>query len=211
MKLTKYEHACLVAEQDGRKLVVDPGAYSTSLGTPEAVAAIVITHEHPDHLDVEAVKRIVSANPDAKVIAHESLAEKLQGLSFTPVAAGSDMAVGPFHLEFFGGQHAQIHPSIPTIANLGVMINDTLYYPGDSFANPDKPVNYLAVPAHAPWMKFAEAVDFLDAVKPESVFPTHDAFLSDAGHDLTDRMFAGFAQKTGARYERLQIGETIEI
>ena len=40
MKLTKYEHACLTVEKDGKLLVVDPGAYTTDLPALESVIAI---------------------------------------------------------------------------------------------------------------------------------------------------------------------------
>ena len=55
MKLTKYEHACFTLEKDGKMLVVDPGTFTTKLDPPENVVGIVITHEHSDHFDVNAL------------------------------------------------------------------------------------------------------------------------------------------------------------
>jgi L-ascorbate metabolism protein UlaG (beta-lactamase superfamily) len=211
MKLTKYEHACLLLELNGKKAIIDPGVYSKSLGTPSDVVAVVITHEHPDHFNNDTVKSIVASNPDVQIIADESLADKFEGLNFHAVSPGLGIESGPFHFEFFGGEHALIHPSIPIIPNLGVMVNDTLYYPGDSYSLPHKMVPVLALPTDAPWLKLRETVDFLSDVKPEWAFSTHDVFASDEGHDLIDRMLGGFAQKVGSEYRRLEIGKSVDI
>jgi len=211
IQLTKYEHACLLLEKDGKKAIIDPGAYSKSLGTPDNVVAIVLTHEHQDHFNPDNVKRIVEANPEVEILAHESLADKFEGMKFHVVAAGMGVQVGPFHFEFFGGLHAEVHPNIPIVANLSVMVDDTLYYPGDSFSIPHKMVTVLALPTSAPWLKFRESVDFLTEVKPEWAFTTHDVFASDEGQALIDQIVPMFAKNVGSDYRRLKIGETVEL
>jgi L-ascorbate metabolism protein UlaG (beta-lactamase superfamily) len=211
MKLTKYEHACLLLEKDGKKAIIDPGVYSKSLGTPTDVVAIVITHEHPDHLDPQAIERLVSANPDVKILGHAGLKDAFDDNHFHPVSAGIGIEVGPFHFEFFGGHHAEIHQNIPIVDNLGVMVDDILYYPGDSLSLPHKMVTVLALPTDAPWLKFRESVDFLTEVKPEWAFSTHDTFASSQGYELIDRMVGGFAENVGTKYRRLVIGEPVEL
>lgn len=210
MLLTKYEHACFTLEKDGKLLVVDPGAYTTDLPALESVAAIVVTHEHADHFDVTALGAIIAHNPDARILAHESITRQLgDTLPHTSVVAGEGIEVGPFKLEFYGGDHAVIHPAIPGIVNLGVMIDGMVYYPGDSFTDPERPVDVLALPTAAPWMKMSEAFDFLTTIKPRLAFPTHDAISSDAGKQLADRMVPMFASNVGATYTRLT--EPLEI
>ena len=209
MQLTKYEHACLVLEKEGKKVVVDPGGFTTNLVPPTDVVAIVITHEHPDHVNRDLIDKIFSLNPGVTVLGHESLTDQLQGLPFTAVEPGSGIAVGSFHFEFFGGEHAEIHPAIPHIANLGVMVNDTFYYPGDSFTLPEKPVNVLALPVSAPWLKLSEAIDFMLEVHPKTVFPTHDALSSANGDTIIDGLVGMFAEKNDIQYQRLS--ESVEI
>jgi L-ascorbate metabolism protein UlaG (beta-lactamase superfamily) len=210
MKLTKYGHACFTVEKDGKLLVVDPGGWTTDLGSPENVVAIVITHEHQDHFDPNALGALVAHNPEAVIYAHESITKQLgDALPSQAVVAGEGVAAGPFKLEFYGGQHATIHPDMPVVANLGVMIEGKIYYPGDSFANPERPVDVLALPVSAPWMKTAEALDFLMAVKPRLAFPTHDAILSDAGKNLADNLASVFAEKVNTTYQRLS--QPVEI
>ena len=204
MILTKYEHACFTLEDDEQILVIDPGNFTGDFIAPENVVGIVITHEHGDHFDHEQIEAIIDKNPDAVIIAHESITSKIEVFETRSVSAGETITIGPFNLEFFGGHHALIHESMPGIANLGVMINELLYYPGDSFTLPQKPVDTLATPASAPWMKMSEAMDFLAAVKPRFAFPTHDAILSDVGKGLSDRLLGNIASENGIEYKRLE-------
>ena len=204
MKLTKYEHACFTVEKDGQVLVVDPGGFTSDFIAPEHVVGIVITHEHADHFDQEQITAIIDKNPDAIIVGHGDVLKQIEVFTTKTVDAGETFELGPFKLEFFGGEHAVIHPSMPPVANLGVMINDLLYYPGDSFTLPGKPVDVLALPVAAPWLKISEAMDFLTAVKPRLAFPTHDAILSKVGRSLPDRMLPGFAESYGGTYQRIE-------
>ena len=204
MKLVKYEHACFTVEKDGQLLVVDPGNFSSDFIAPAGVVAVVITHEHPDHFDHDQLAAIIDKNPEAVIVAHPSITSQIEVFQTRSAMAGDKLNVGPFDLEFFGGQHAVIHQNYPTIANLGVMINDLLYYPGDSFELPgDASVDTLALPATAPWMKMSEAMDYLIAVHPRLAFPTHDAILSDEGRAIADRLLGMTAQKNNIEYRRL--------
>ena len=56
MRLIKYAHACVRVEDDGAVLVIDPGAF-TEPAALDGVDAVLITHEHFDHLDVERARR----------------------------------------------------------------------------------------------------------------------------------------------------------
>lgn len=204
MLLTKYEHACFTVEKDGKLLVVDPGEWTTDLGSPENVVAIVVTHEHPDHFDPAALGALIAHNPDAVIYAHENITRQFgDTLPHQAVGAGQSINAKPFTLEFFGGQHATIHESYPAVANLGVMVNNVLYYPGDSFTDPNKKVKVLALPVGAPWLKISETMDFATKIKANIVFPTHDAVLSANGKALPDRMIPAFVESNGGTYKRL--------
>lgn len=209
MKLTKYEHACFTVEDDGKVLVVDPGGLSADFIPPENIVAIVVTHEHFDHFDTEQLAGIIDKNPDAVIIGPEAVTSQIETFQTRPVNAGDKVEIGSFRLAFHGGKHALIHQSKPIVANLGVMINDLLYYPGDSFTLPGVPVDTLALPAGGPWMKEGEAMDFLATIKPRLAFPTHDALLSDAGKSVSDDWLSGYAAENGIEYRRL--AKSIEI
>lgn len=211
MKITKFEHACFTVEIDDKMLIVDPGDFTKSLVIPENVAAVVVTHEHPDHFDPSTLTAIFGKNPDAVFISLEAITAKMQDYTSFTVGPADKITVGPFIFEFFGGTHAEIHPSIPLIDNIGVMVNNMLYYPGDSFAEPHLPVELLALPASGPWFKTGDAVDFMLAVKPAKVFPTHNVHNSEPGQALFDRIVGGFAEKTQIGYMPLAVGQSMDV
>ncbi len=209
MKLTKYEHACFTVKKDGEVLVVDPGGYTTDFIAPENVVAVVVTHHHGDHFDHDQLAAIVDKNPKALIIGPEDVVKQIEVFETRSVDAGDSVEVGGFNLEFFGGQHAVIYPSLPVAQNVGVLINDLIYYPGDSFALPEgRQVDTLALPVAAPWLKVSEVIDFALAIKPRFAFPTHDAILSDIGRRLPDSTVPSLLPDT--IYKRID-GQTIEV
>ncbi len=204
MKLTKFKHACLVIEKDGATLVIDPGAFSHDFIIPKRVDAIIITHEHPDHLDQKLVSSILLAHPKAIIVGHESITSRFADSQTQAVGVGQEYPVGPFKLQFFGGSHAPINETIQVPPNLGVVVDGSFYYPGDSFTVPEGvQVATLALPVSAPWLKFDLTTNFLAAVNPSFAFPTHDEILSVDGRQLIDNMVGTFANSKGILYKRL--------
>jgi len=214
MKVTKYGHACVVLEEQGKKLVIDPGSWTEGLGPLDNIAAVVITHNHQDHLNIQHLQAILQQNPGVQMFGAQEAAQDMakQNIQANSVTGGHAATVGPFTVRFYGNMHALIHEDFPPVPhNVGVLVNDTFYYPGDSFTVPDgAPVKILAVPASAPWMKIAEAVDFINTVRPQVCFPTHNALLSDIGEQLTDNWFKGVCDGIHATYHSLKAGESFE-
>lgn len=210
MRITKYEHATLQLALGDESLVIDPGVF---LSHPDitGVVAIVITHEHTDHWTPEQVRRILEKNPDAKVFAPQAVADQADGLAIEVVAPGDTAQAGPFALQFFGGKHAVIHESIPVIDNVGVLVNDELYYAGDSYAVPGVEVGTLAAPIGAPWLKIGEAMDYVLAVKPKRAFYVHDMTLSVAGKQMAATRLAWATEQGGGTFTELQPGETLDV
>ena len=212
MRLTKFEHAALLLEDSGKKLFVDPGSFTTPLTDTANTVAVVITHEHADQWTPEQLNRVLDMNPDAKIFAPEGVARAAADFDVTVVHAGDVVEAEPFTLQFFGGTHAVIHSSIPTVDNLGVLINDQLYYAGDSFTIPEGiEVDVLAAPAGAPWMKVAEVMDYVLAVKPKRSFPTHEMVLSRAGKDMSNGRIAWATEQNGGEHFPLEPGDTIDL
>ena len=204
MKLTKFTHACFTLEHNNQTLIFDPGNWSDDLVIPDNVAAVVLTHKHADHFDPALLHTIMEVSPSAVVILPESMATEVSGLPLKSVTVGDTLSIGPFHLGFYGGTHAVIHPSIESVMNLGVLVNDSFYYPGDSFARPDRQITTLALPVVAPWLKISESIDFLLQLQPKFAFPVHDHIASDEGKKLVDRIISGFAKQYGGTYQRLE-------
>lgn len=212
MRLTKFEHAALLLEDSGKKLFVDPGSFTTPLTDTANTVAVVITHEHADHWTPEQLNRVLELNPDAQIFAPEGVARAAADFDVTVVHAGDTVEAGPFTLRFFGGVHAVIHSSIPTVDNLGVLINDELYYAGDSFTIPEGvEVDVLAAPSGAPWMKVADVMDYVLAIKPKRSFPTHEMVLSRAGKDMSNARIAWATEQNGGEHFALEPGDTLDL
>jgi L-ascorbate metabolism protein UlaG (beta-lactamase superfamily) len=214
MRVTKLEHAALVIEHSGDRLFVDPGKFTTPITQAAGARAVVITHLHDDHWTPEQLGRIRDRSPEVRIFGPEGVVEAAAkaGIDVERVAPGDEVEVGPFRLRFFGGRHAVIHASIPVIDNVGVLVNDALYYGGDSFTVPEGvDVEVLAAPAGAPWMKIAEAMDYVIAVAPKRAFPTHEMVLSRAGKELSNTRLAWATEQVGGRYLPLDPGDTIDF
>jgi L-ascorbate metabolism protein UlaG (beta-lactamase superfamily) len=189
MLVTKLEHACLVVEQDGDRLVVDPGTYTRPVDV-SGVVAVVVTHEHPDHGTAEQLERILQRNPGIPVFGPAGVASALAGsVAVDVVTDGDTRTVGAFALTFHGTRHQVIHSSVPVVDNTGVFVNGTLFHPGDAYIDPGVPVEVFATPVGAPWLQIGALMDHLAAVAPRRAFPIHEATLSDIGFALhTDRI-----------------------
>lgn len=211
MRITKHEHACLVVEKNGSRIVVDPGSFTQPLEGLDSVVAVVITHEHPDHWKAEHLNRLLAANPDARLFGPAGVVAAAAGFDITEVAEGDEITVGEFGLKFFGRDHAIIHSSIPVVNNVGVLIDDTLYYPGDSYTVPPVPVNTLAAPAGAPWLKIGEAMDFVLAVAPKHAFPTHQMMLSPIGQGMANARLTAVTEQGGGEFHALEPGDSFEV
>ena len=211
MRLTKYSHACVRFERDGAVLVIDPGELSERAAL-DGVDAVLITHEHFDHLDVGGLADTLAQRPGLRVYAHPDVLPKLKAFAdvVTAVEAGSEFTAAGFTVRAYGGQHAVIHPEIPRIANLGYLITDgtgSVYTPGDSFTVPGEHVDTLFVPLNAPWLKLSEAIDFVREVKPDRAFALHDFLLTETGAQVSD---GHLDRLGGTRYARVAPGTTLD-
>ena len=211
MKVTKLEHATLVFELGGKKLILDPGFYTKPMDGYQDVVAVVITHNHDDHVHENQIARIIKENPDAVILGTQEVAARLAEFNAQKVFHGDFHQIGPFSLEFFGDLHIEIHRSIPIIHNCAVLINNLLYYPGDSYTQPDREIEYLACPSSAPWLKIGDVMDFVTAIKPKHVFPTHNIHLSEPGHQLNNGRIKQVTEENGGTFTYLIPGESLEL
>jgi L-ascorbate metabolism protein UlaG (beta-lactamase superfamily) len=211
MKITKHGHACLEVEIDSQTLIIDPGSYTEELASLGNVVAVVITHKHDDHCDDAKIAKIKAENPSVQIFGTSEVAERLKGMDVTTVYHGDYYEVGGFKLEFFGDMHQIIHQSIPLIQNTAVLVNGELYYAGDSYTPPDVKVKVLACPTSAPWLKIGDVMDYIKEVKPAICFPTHNALLSQFGHDLNNSRVRQVTEENGGEFRYLEIGQSLDV
>lgn len=206
MRLTKFGHACVRLERDGQALVIDPGGFTE----PEAVDgadAVLVTHEHPDHLDLDRLRRADAtvwtnaAVSDAIATQAPDLAERVR-----VVAEGDAFEAAGFAVSVHGAVHELIHPDIPRIANTAYLVDDGLFHPGDSWTPPPRPVPTLLVPVYAPWMRIAQAADFARSHAAGQAVAIHDGMLNDNGLAVVGRVMARLLEQAGIGYVRLEPG-----
>lgn len=204
MQLTHFGHSCLLAEFGSTKLLFDPGTFSRGFEGITGLSAIVITHQHPDHVDTSRLPALIDGNPDAALYADPQTAAQL-GEPCHAVHVGDELSVGQLTLRAVGGRHAVIHPEIPVIDNISYLVDDgehraRLMHPGDALFVPDEEVDVLAAPAAAPWMKIAEAIDYLRAVAPARAVPIHQAIVSP---DALGIYYGRFTEMTSTDFQVL--------
>jgi L-ascorbate metabolism protein UlaG (beta-lactamase superfamily) len=209
MELTKYGHACVRLEKNGRALVVDPGVF-TADPVLDGADAVLITHEHGDHFDID---RLAAASPGLEVFTCEGVAAQLADLPVRVevVEFEDSFQAAGFSIKVFGEWHAKNHPDVPIVQNIGFLVDDQLFYPGDALTVPDVEVDTLLLPTNAPWLKLMEMVDYVRAVRPGRAFSTHDGLLNDYGLSLVDNYLRLESQKQGAEMRRLTIGESVTL
>ena len=212
MRVTKFEHATLTLGNAGKTLVIDPGSFTAPLGDVSDVVGIVLTHEHPDHWTPDHLDRLLGTFPGTPIFGPEGLAKAAGGYEVTVVRPGDTVEVDPFRLEFFGGRHAVIHESIPVVDNVGVLVDDAFYYPGDSYVVPEgREIDLLAAPIGAPWLKIGEAMDFVLAVAPRRAFGTHDMTLSVVGRDMARARLRWATEQGGGEFLALDPGDATDV
>jgi L-ascorbate metabolism protein UlaG (beta-lactamase superfamily) len=183
MRLTKFGHSCLLVEESGARVLLDPGSFSDGFEALEGLTAVCITHKHADHLDTGRLRRLLDRNPGVRVVADEGSAGDLgeAGAEVEVVGDGDELELGGLGVRVAGRVHAVVHPDVPPVPNVGYLVGGRLFHPGDALTLPTEPVEVLAVPAGAPWLKLADAVDYLRQVAPQVAVPVHERVLSQAG------------------------------
>jgi L-ascorbate metabolism protein UlaG (beta-lactamase superfamily) len=200
VKLTKYTHACVRLEGLGGVLVIDPGIWTE----PEAVIgadAVLVTHEHADHVDRE---RLAALGVPVFAPAGADIAD----LPFIPVASGDSFVAAGFTVLAVGERHAFIYDGEPDCANLGYLVDGSVYHPGDSLHVPLEPVDTLLVPAQGSWLKMVEAIDFMTTIAARRVIPIHDGQLNAYGLESVDGWLGEYG---GSGYRYLAPGESLRV
>lgn len=195
VEITHFGHSCVLLDIGSARLLIDPGTWSAGFEHLTGLDAVLITHQHVDHLDRERLPTLLRGNPDARLIVDSGSADELSGLAHEVAAPGETLQVAGARVEVLGGDHAVIYPDVPVIPNNAYLIDGTHLHPGDSFAPPSTQVEVLFVPTSAPWLRIAEVIDYLRAVIPRTAVPIHQAILSSPGQQLHYRLLENLGPK----------------
>ncbi|MEC3977055.1 MBL fold metallo-hydrolase [Amycolatopsis sp. H20-H5] len=211
MRIVHFGHSCVLLETGHSRILIDPGTFSAGFEKERELDAVLITHQHFDHLDTERLPALLAANPDAKLIVDPGSVETVEklGVVFQVAKPGDAFGIGETALNVVGGDHAAIYGDFPGIPNVGYIVDHgAFYHPGDSFFVPEQKIDVLGLPTGAPWLKLGEAIDYLRAVAPRLAVPIHEAVLSRPG--MHYGMFTNFAPD-GTEVKVLDPGELTKL
>ena len=212
MRMTKLGHSCVRLEREGRAIVLDPGVWSGDDPLAGATAAL-ITHEHADHINAAIVRAALERDAALELWTTEAVAGQFAdlGTRVHAVSHGDAFSAAGFDVRVYGRDHAQIHPDIPVVPNVGFAIDGVVFHPGDAFTVPDEPVDVLLLPVSAPWLKASETFSYARAVRPEMSYAIHDEILNANGISLIGNLAGALLGGESGGYARLEPGSSVDI
>lgn len=219
MKISKYLHSCLVFELDDYKLLFDPGKFSFAEGLVTAemfsdVNAVVITHIHPDHYDVDILKNILELS-GAVVVTNSQVGKDLDkaGIIYTVLEEGT-VNFGPFILKAFPVIHELIMDN-PLPQMTGFIINDKVLHPVDSMDDKlleYKDIELLLMVTMAPFANEVRISGFADKLQPKQILPVHDGYAKEFFIKQRYAAYVRHFEKQGIKFHEVyKIGDTITL
>jgi L-ascorbate metabolism protein UlaG (beta-lactamase superfamily) len=209
VKVTKLVHSCLLVETDAGNYLIDPGMYSWDSGVWSSIkqpdlTAILITHDHADHMYTPFLQALVDTHPGIKIHTNHSAAELLSHQGFSTVET-----TAPNGVSYFTAHHEEILLS-ERPENVGLHIANELSHPGDSHSFTETK-RVLALPLTAPWGSAVNAIKLASTLLPEVIVPIHDwHWRESALLPFYDRLEAHFADQ-GIRFIKAVNGHTYDI
>jgi len=206
MDLTHLGHSCLLIEVADQRILIDPGTFS-DFAELRDVTVILVTHQHPDHVDPERLPALLGANPQAQLWLEPQAADTVSD-ALGPatdragrMSSGQVIELGAASVTPVGQRHAVIHDYVPRIDNLGVVVRadgePTLFHPGDALDADPGDIDVLCAPVNAPWARAADTVEFVRRIAPRRAVPIHDGLLNDTGRAMYLAHIGNFGAEGG--------------
>ncbi len=213
MRITKFGHACVRIESGSTTVVVDPGGW-TEREAVDGATVVLVTHEHPDHLDPDNLRAAGAPVYTIGAVARQ-IKEQAPDVSerVTVVAPGDRLDLG-LPVTVVGEKHAVIHPELQHFDNSGYLLEvegRRVFHPGDALTEQPADLDLLLLPVHAPWNKISEVVDYARAVGAPLSVAIHDGLLNDRGLALAQRQLAGMLGEREQEYLRVEPGQDIGL
>jgi L-ascorbate metabolism protein UlaG (beta-lactamase superfamily) len=213
MRVTKFGHACVRISSGDVDVVIDPGGF-TGREAVQGASAVLVTHEHMDHLDADNLRATEAPVYTIAAVA-EQIAANAPDVSerVTVVRPGESFDPG-LPVTAVGEWHAVIHEELPRFSNSGYLVEAegrALYHPGDSYTLPGRDVDVLFLPISGPWNKLSEVVDFARTVQAPRNVAVHELVASEIGLGLLDARLEAMLGSRQLGYQRVPAGEDVPV
>lgn len=194
MRVTKLGHSCVLVETEDRVALFDPGVWSSefNIDNINLLDRIVITHEHPDHFDLEKIKLLVSKFPEVHIICNTAIRELLESAAIqATIREESSCCVR------FDAPHEKLPiPGAQAPSENGYHFKNLFTSPGDSHSF-NETMTVLAMPFIGPWGKTGDAIDKVIQLKPKYVLPIHDWHYTPEARQWLDGLIEAALENTG--------------
>jgi L-ascorbate metabolism protein UlaG (beta-lactamase superfamily) len=182
LKITLIGHGTLMLEYGGKIIHVDPYGKLADYGKLPKADLILITHEHADHLDPDALNKIKTDK--TKLISSGAASKKYPGGS---VMSNGDVltvdgvkieAVPAYNLVHMRAAGQPFHPKGAGNGYLLTFGDKRVYVAGDTENTPEmkalKDIDVAFLPMNLPYTMTPEMVaDAAKAFKPKILYPYH--------------------------------------
>ncbi len=207
MKVSKHAHSCLLIEEKGVTMLIDPGNYTSEENALDVDALksldfILITHEHQDHMFLPLIKRIVKRFPDVRIISNNSVAAILGKEGIKAETRGNEI------IRIAPAKHEMTLYGAPE--NVMFTVFGKLTHPGDSLSF-GKTAGVLALPIQAPWGSMVAAVEKAAKMKPKFVIPIHDWHWNEKARKRMYEMAAEYLKKRGIVFKMMEKKKSVDI
>ena len=205
MKITKLGHSCLLVEMPKRTALFDPGVYSeVDVDSLEFLDDIIITHKHPDHMDVELIKKLQAKFKDVRLKASSEVTGILNDEGLEPMQECDE------GVAVFDAPHEKVEPLAETPDNMGVHYLKKLTHPGDCI-HFDTTMPILALPMTAPWGATVDSVNLALKLKPQYVIPIHDWHWNGQAREAMYQNLADIFDKQGIGFLQPENGVAFNV
>jgi L-ascorbate metabolism protein UlaG (beta-lactamase superfamily) len=210
VKVTKYPQSCLIIEQNGKRLLIDPGSFVAEKYHPNELSpyeAILITHEHPDHASPDLLRALVQKRA-VPVVANKSAAKVLGKVVTKVVEDGESFRLADMQIVARELAHCLLPDGSPGPQNTGYVVEGTFFHPGDGIAIEGLQVSAAAIPIAGPDISPRDAFKFIKQLECRTVIPIHyDFFIED------QKVIEQFALSVvpSVKFIALASGQSIEL
>lgn len=208
MIISKHSHSCVIVKDQGKVILLDPGVYTTEENALDIDAltqldAIGITHDHPDHIDISLLKKILAKFPNTPFFTNDTVKNMLTQGGIASQTTGNE------YIALEDVPHEAIWIGAPT-QNTMITLFGRFATVGDSHSFTHSP-EILALPIQAPWGSTNGAVEKALETTPKIIVPIHDFHWKDEVRiGMYDRLEEFFKQH-GIRFLKPTNGQEFEV